>query len=540
MILTILAMILLPLVMALLLLWAPLRPRVLRSLGLAPVPALLLLPAAWQGRVSSFTLQGGWTYVVDQAGALMLGASAMLWIIAGFAAAHWLKGRHEGQGAFALWWLLTLSGSLGVFVAGDVVSFYALYALASLPAYGLIAFGGGAAEQRAGRVTLAAALMGEALILAAFVLMIVAAPGQGLAIAAIMNALPQSPDGGSVIALVVIGFGLKIGLVPLHGWMPMSYAAGPLAATAVLSGATSKAGIIGLIRFLPLDAAMPLAGALILAAGLFSAFYGAVLGLTQTNPRSVLAYSSISQLGQMAAVLGAGLAAGLPGAGVIVAYYAAYHVLVKGGLFLMLGARAQGHDMARWQYVLAGFAALGFAGLPLSGGALGKLAFKDVAGSGVTGLLLSLAAVGSTVLVLHFLRLLRAAPGQPKRDALPAAAWIGLVIAATLLQWGLFAAVTGVPAAYALKPAMLFELAWPVLVGAVIAAGLGKAATQLPRVVPGDIGAQIITLGEGQAPRLASLATALESRARLWPASTLVLAGLLILFVVVQAWPGRG
>lgn len=539
MILTIMAMIMLPLVMAALLLSASLRPLVVRGLGLAPVPALLLLPDAWQGAVSYFTLQGGWTYVVDQAGALMLGASALLWIIGGFAAARWLQGR-EGQGRFALWWLLTLSGSLGVFVAGDVVSFYGLYALASLPAYGLIAFGGGAEEQRAGRVTLAAALIGEGLILAGFVLMVAAAPGQGLSIAAMMNALPQSPGCGLVIALVVIGFGLKIGLVPLHGWMPMSYAAGPLAATAVLSGATSKAGLIGLIRFLPLDAAMPVAGALILAAGLFSAFYGAVLGLTQRDPRSVLAYSSISQLGQMAAVLGAGLAAGVPGAGTMVAFYAVYHVLVKGGLFLMLGARPQGHAMARWQYVLAGFAALGFAGLPLSGGALGKLAFKDVVGEGVTGLLFGLAAVGSTVLVLHFLRLLQAASGQNTPGRLPASAWVGLAIVATLLQWGLFSAVTGVPAAYALKPSVLFDLAWPVLIGAVIFAGLAKAGFQLPQVVPGDIGARLIMAGERQAPRLASLATRFESRARLWPASTLVLAGLLILFVVVQAWPGRG
>ena len=53
--LPIMAMILLPLAMALLLLWAPARPLVIRGLGLAPAPALLLLPAAWDGGVSSFT-----------------------------------------------------------------------------------------------------------------------------------------------------------------------------------------------------------------------------------------------------------------------------------------------------------------------------------------------------------------------------------------------------------------------------------------------------------------------------------------------------
>ena len=531
MILTIMAMILLPLVMALLL-WTPLRPLIVRALGLAPAPGLLLLPAAWDGSYSSFALQGGWTYVLDQPGALMLAASTLLWIIGGFAASRWLSGRAD-QARFALWWLLTLSGSLGVFVAGDLVSFYALYALASLPAYGLIAFSDSTEDKRAGRITVAAALIGEGLILAAFVLLVASAPGQGLAIAAVMNALPQSPHADIVIALVVIGFGLKIGLVPLHGWMPLSYVAGPLAATAVLSGATSKAGIIGLIRFLPHDEAMPMAGGLILAAGLFSAFYGALLGLTQSNPRSVLAYSSVSQLGQMAAVLGAGLAAGAPGAGTIVAFYAVYHVLVKGGLFLMLGAKGQ--RIASWQLGLAGFMALGFAGLPLTGGALGKLAFKDMTGGGATGVLFSLAAIGSTVLMMHFLRLLRAAAAGPKQDLLSPAAWMAAAIVAMLLQWSLFAAVTGGAATSALTPEVLFELAWPIAAGAVIAWGLAAAGTQLPRLSPGDVGARFIAVIEQQAPRLASLMTRFETQAHQWPVSTLTMAAALILFVALQA-----
>lgn len=534
MILTIMVMITLPLAMALLLLWAPLRPLIVRGLGLAPTPGLLLLPAAWDSGNSSLTLQGGWSYVLDQPGALMLAASTLLWMIGGLAASRWLGGRTD-QARFALWWLLTLSGSLGVFVAGDVVSFYAFYALASLPAYGLIAFSDSADDRAAGRTTLGAALIGEGLILAAFVLLVVAAPGQGLAIAAVMNTLPQSPHADIIIALVVIGFGLKIGLVPFHGWMPLSYSAGPLAATAVLSGATSKAGIIELIRFLPLDASMPLAGTLILAAGLFSAFYGAVLGITQSNPRSVLAYSSISQLGQMAAVLGAGLAAGVPGAGTIAAFYAVYHVLVKGGLFLMLGAQEQGRKIAAWQLGLAGFAALGFAGLPLTGGALGKLAFKDVIGGGATGMLFSLAAIGSTVLMLHFLRLVRLAAGNPKQDQLSPAAWMIAAIASTVLQWSLFAAVTGVSTSYALTPAVLFEFSWPIAAGVLIAWGLAAAGTPLPRISPGDIGAQFITFMERQAPRLANLVTRFETQSHQWPVSTLTLAAALILFVALQA-----
>lgn len=529
MILSIAAMILLPLAMALLLAVAPLRPFVVRALGLAPLPALLLLPAAWQGGIGTVTLAGGWTFVIDQPGALMLGASSLLWIIGGFAARRWLL-RRDGQARFALWWLLTLSGSLGVFVAGDVVSFYALYALASLPAYGLIAFGGSDQDRSAGRITLAAALLGEGLILVAFVIMAAAAPGQGIAIAPLVQALPLSPLCGLAVALIVAGFGLKIGLVPLHGWMPLSYAAGPLAATAVLSGATSKAGLIGLIRFLPLDTAMPVAGGLLAAAGLLSAFYGAVLGLTQTNPRSVLAYSSVSQLGQMAAVLGAGLSAGAAGAGTAAAFYAVYHVLTKGGLFLFLGAAAGKGVADRLKPVLAAVLALGFAGLPLTGGALGKLAFKDVAGVGAVGLLLSLAAIGSTLLMLQFLRLARQARSD---EGLGQRAWVAAGLCALALPWVLFTAATGAPLVDAVKLSALLELGWPILIGAALAWGLAVAGTQAPRLPPGDASAAAIDLISSQAPRLATLAVRFEAGARRWPVSALALSVVLVVIAVL-------
>ena len=537
MILAIALMVLLPLVMALLLLLPALRPAIARALGLAPVPALALLPAAWSSGSISGTLPGGWTYVLDQPGALMLAASALLWIAGGFAASRWLAGR-DGQARFALWWLLTLSGSLGVFVAGDVVSFYALYALASLPAYGLIVFAPREADARAGRITLAAALIGEGLILAALVLMAASSPGQGLAIAALVQALPQSASCGLVIALVVIGFGLKIGLVPLHGWMPLSYAAGPLAATAVLSGATSKAGLIGLIRFLPLGEAMPVTGSLILAAGLASAFYGAVVGMTQDNPRSVLAYSSISQLVQMAAVLGAGLAGGLPVAGALVAYYAAYHVLAKGGLFLMLGAAPEGRSLARWQMALAGAVALGFAGLPLTGGGLGKLAVKDVTGSGAVGLLFTLAAIGSTVLMLHFLRLVQKGARPNSEGTLPAIAWIATGLIAMLLAWSLFVPVTGLSLSDALKPGVLFELAWPVAVGFALAVSLAAAGMQAPRLPPGDLGAAGIAMLERINRLLAPLATEIDRRARRWHVSALLIGVSLVVFALALGFPG--
>ena len=72
--------------------------------------------------------------------------------------------------------------------------------------------------------------------------------------------------------------------------------------------------MIGLIRFLPLGAAVENWGLALAAIGFFSAFYGVAIGLTQKNPKTVLAYSSISQMGVIAAALGMALGAGDAGA----------------------------------------------------------------------------------------------------------------------------------------------------------------------------------------------------------------------------------
>ena len=67
---------------------------------------------------------------------MLLGVAALLWIAAGaYAFADW-RGKPNAE-RFAVCWLLTLTGSLGVFIAADLLTFYLVYALVSIPAYGL-------------------------------------------------------------------------------------------------------------------------------------------------------------------------------------------------------------------------------------------------------------------------------------------------------------------------------------------------------------------------------------------------------------------
>jgi formate hydrogenlyase subunit 3/multisubunit Na+/H+ antiporter MnhD subunit len=304
-----------------------------KLLAVAPVPGLaaaLLVPTGTMLVLPEPPFR--MILVIDPPGAMLLGTAALLWIIAGaYASAH-LRADPDAL-RFAEWWLLTLTGSLGVFIAADLVSFYLTYSMVSLAAWGLIVHDRTTAS-RAGMVYLALAVLGEAFLLMAFVYMAAATANGSLLIRDAVAALPTSPWRGVAMTLLVLGFGLKIALVPGHVWMPLAYSAAPAPAAAALSGAAVKAGIIGFIRFLPLGAELPQWGEALVVLGLLSAFYGVVVGITQKDPKSVLAYSSISQMGLLAAALGMGLAAGDAATGLVMSFAAASHVLAKGGLFL--------------------------------------------------------------------------------------------------------------------------------------------------------------------------------------------------------------
>ena len=87
---------------------------------------------------------------------------------------------------------------------------------------------------------MAFAILGEALLLLAFAMLAAGEPHGSLRIPEVVKALPGSPWRDATLALLIAGFGAKMGLVPLNGWMPLAYAATPIPAAAVLSGAGVK------------------------------------------------------------------------------------------------------------------------------------------------------------------------------------------------------------------------------------------------------------------------------------------------------------
>ena len=312
--------------------------------------------------------------------------------------------------------------------------------------------------------------------------------------------------------------------------MPIAHPAAPMPASAVLSGAIIKAGIIGLIRFLPFDGTLPLWSGILASVGLVTAFYAVAIGITQRNPKTVLAYSSISQMGVVATVLGMGLLAG-PATLMPAAFYAAHHVLAKGALFLAVGvAAATGARRAWLVLVPAVVLALGFGGLPPTGGFLAKLVTKPALGDGVVAALGALTGAGSTLLMLHFCRRLAAGGAAEPEASAPAGILLPcllLAAAAIGVPWAVFLMAGLGTVAELLDPKALWDAAWPVLLGLALMAGTWRWQDRLPRLPEGDV----VVLGEaaiGGAGRAGHAIEWLERMLRAWP-----VAGATLLLLVV-------
>ncbi len=347
-------------------------------LVLAPMPALLLslFPAAplvldplWPG-----LWPGAQWGLTDALGRALLGFSALLWSLAG-AYVIGSQSRDPRIRRFALFWLLALTGNLLLIVALDSISFYVGFSLMSLSAYGLVAHARGPEPRQAGRIYLQLAVLGEMLLYAGLILRLDEAGG-----ALSFSAWEDTPIRPLTATLLLIGLGLKAGFWPLHLWLPQAHPAAPPAASAVLSGAMLKAGLLGLWRFFPEgDAQLMIWAQALLALGFFSAFYGALVGLIQAKAKVVLAYSSISQMGYLLAIVA--LSWHQPeqiGAwGALLGLYAAHHGLAKGALFLGAGLSAKGL-LRRWHWWLLWLPALALAGLPLSSGGAVKIQLKTL------------------------------------------------------------------------------------------------------------------------------------------------------------------
>ncbi|MEQ9337281.1 MAG: proton-conducting transporter membrane subunit, partial [Miltoncostaeaceae bacterium] len=344
-----------------------------------PAPLAILVALATVDGVDLPWLLLGTRLEADATGQVFLALAAVVWTVAALALGPVLRDGGVRGRRLASFGAVALAGNLGVAVAQDAVSFYTCFSAMSLATYGLVTARADRAGRRAGRLYIAMAVGAEALLLAGLV-MAVRSAGT-LDLAEIRAAVAVAPERDLLVALLLAGFGVKAGMIGVHAWLPRAYAAPPLPVAAVLAGALTELGVLGWMRTLPAgEAALSGWGAGMVVAGLAAVAYGLAAGVTRTAVPAVLAYSSIGQIGLMAAGTGTALArpdlapAALAGVLVLVLH----HGIVKATLFIAIGVVpvARPGWPARAAWTAFAVAALALAGAPASGGAAAKEALK--------------------------------------------------------------------------------------------------------------------------------------------------------------------
>ncbi|QTP58300.1 hypothetical protein HNO53_05975 [Billgrantia antri] len=500
----------------------------------APLPALLL--ALWPGELSvsmpGWMLGGLWQ--LDEARRPWLLFGALLWLLAGWYARGYLadERRQAGEGdanalgrlmGFTLLWPLTLAGNLLLILAEDIPSFYLGFVTMTLAAYGLVVHRRDREARLGGLAYIVLALIGEGMILAG--LLWSAGSTEALTLTELRVAIGEAERGVWMATLLWLGFGVKAGVIGLHVWLPLAHPVAPTPASAVLSGVMVKAGVLGWLSTLPLgsgEAGLARLGDVIIVAGLFGAFGAALLGVIQRHPKAVLAYSSVSQLGMLASLVGVGLAApdAWPALLAPVTLFAGHHGMTKGALFFGVGISEHPPRLPAWLIVtLLALPALSLGGA-LTSGLIAKGFIKEALKESEYSSLvswLSVAAVGSTLLVARALWRQwrrRGEPGTPLRSPM-CLAWLFAVLAAAAVPLWL-------PLGESVHWPMLSDLPgllWPAALGlglsglALLAAKLGEGEWRLSsHLPPGDLWWGYAALARRMRSGLVTAGGMLESR----------------------------
>src|SRR4051794_20279559 len=236
-------------------------------------------------------------------------------------------GRARPRAYFGLMLFLT-GATVGVFVAQDLLLFYAFFEAMLIPLYVLVGVWGGPGRLGATIKLLIYTMAGSLLMLAALI-------AYGLH-GGTFDLVDGTFSASRWIFLgFMFAFAIKAPLFPFHGWLPDAYREAPPEVTAILSGVIAKAGTYGMLRIaiakFPDPTSYYRTVILVLAAA--ALVYGSVLAFRAPDLRGVVAYSSMAQSGLIAIGLFSGTNLGFDGA----VLQMVAHGLVSTALFLLAG-----------------------------------------------------------------------------------------------------------------------------------------------------------------------------------------------------------
>ena len=437
--------------------------RALLVAGLGPLATLVWLAGRWSTVVDGgvVTQRTSWVSGLDLELAFRLDGLALVLalLVAGIGTAvlayawHYFTDESPHVGRLAGLLALFAGSMLGLVVADDLLALYTCWELTAITSYLLIGNTHTSAEARAGALhALVVTSAGGLAMLVGFVLV-----GQAAGTYQLSEILAEPPSGRGVsvgLALVLLGVCTKSAQYPFSGWLPGAMAA-PTPVSAYLHSATMvKAGVYLLARLAPVFAVLGWWRPVVLAIGIATMVGGGLRALRQTDLKLLLAHGTVSQLGLLVVLVGAGTPeATAAGATLLLA-----HGAFKAALFMVVGVldrRAGTRDLRALPPLGPGWGAVkavtvvslaSMAGVPLVLGFIAKesayTALHDATFGGVPLALVGIVA-GSMLTVAYSLRFGRAvlrpaAPADAEAATAPGRGFVApaVVLAALTLVLG--------------------------------------------------------------------------------------------------------
>lgn len=245
---------------------------------------------------------------------------------------------HHNAKPYTAWMLVLQGASIGAFVALDLFLFFVMFEVTLVPMYLLIAGWGYARRRYAATKFFLYTMAGSALLLVAIVTVAVLGGPDGVTFNVVELAEHQglaTTTARLCFVAFVLGFAIKVPVVPLHTWLPDAHTEAPTAGSVVLAAVMLKLGTYGLIRFglyLFPEATVTFAPTLATLA-VIGVLWGAVVAAMQRDLKRLVAYSSVAHMGFV--VLGTFALTSQAVAGGVVQMIS--HGVSTGALFLLVG-----------------------------------------------------------------------------------------------------------------------------------------------------------------------------------------------------------
>lgn len=292
------------------------------------------------------------------AGGLLIGLAALVMLPTVLWAGATVQ---QAPHRFLAWLLATLGGLAGIFLAKDLVLFYLFWELTLIPSLVLLGGWGLARRREALQKYLMYALAGSFIMLLSVIALRPLSGAEGYLFEQLAAAVPMLDPRSQawLFAGFALAFAVKLPIFPLHAWLIDVHEQNHPSGAADVAGTLYKVGGFGLFAWaIPL---LPQGAAILAPAGLalgaFTAVYGALIALRQTDLKRLLAYASLSHMGIVALGLFSLQTAGHSGAmGLLAA-----QMVTTGGLFLlsgMLHRRSGSFDLASYGGLARGAPAL--------------------------------------------------------------------------------------------------------------------------------------------------------------------------------------